>query len=144
MESSARAVRARVLVTTNLQYLSATAAVDPKVPDQPSPVVHGFKHRPDRDVAGAVRHCCGEPAARLPDFFLGHVLPDALGLDDVYWNAWIFPGCHVLVPAHPPHDLDLRDAHLAAAGGGESRMKRTPIYGMLAEFDSPTDLVDAA
>ena len=23
-------------------------------------------------------------------------------------------------------------------------MKRTPIYGMLAEFDSPTDLVDAA
>ncbi len=23
-------------------------------------------------------------------------------------------------------------------------MKRTPIYGIMAEFDSPTDLVDAA
>ena len=76
-------------------------------PHQPSAVVHGFAHRPDRDVAGAVRHCRGQLAARLPAFFLGHVLPDALGLDDVYRNARVVPGCHVPVPAHPAHDLDL-------------------------------------
>ena len=52
---------------------------------------------------------------------------------------------HVPVPSHPAGDLDLRNAHPAAGSGGEGMKlaKRDPIYGIMAEFDSAQDLVDA-
>ena len=57
-------------------------------------------------VAGAIHHRGGQPAPRFPDFFLGNVLPHALGLDDLHRNHRPVPVGHVPVRAHPAHDFD--------------------------------------
>src|SRR5205085_4868666 len=53
-----------------------------------------------------------------------------------------------VLPVHTAaaHDLDLRGAHTVAAGqsGGGERSVKPPIYGVMAEFDNPTALVNAA
>ncbi len=72
------------------------------------------RRRAGRHVAGALHHRSGQPAPRLPDFVLGHVLPHALGLDDFHRHHRHVPGRHVPVRAHPAHDFDFRDAHAAA------------------------------
>src|SRR5207302_4318270 len=44
------------------------------------------------------------------------------------------------------HDLDFRGAHAASPGQGRrgERIVKPPIYGVMAEFDNPTALVNAA
>ena len=78
---------------------------------------------PGRHVAGAFCHRRHEPAPRLPHVLLGHVLPHALGLDDVHRHHRHVPHAHVPVLADPACDFDLRDAHPPAGSGGE-RVKR--------------------
>src|SRR5207249_3917208 len=54
---------------------------------------------------------------------------------------------HLALPlrALPANDLDLRDAHARSRGRGRggSGMRAPPIHGLLAEFDTPTQLVTA-
>ena len=54
----------------------------------------------------------------------------------------------VYLHSHHAGHFDLRNAHPAAGGGGESEMSHTAlspaIYGLMAEFDTSTDLVEAA
>src|SRR5205823_2899723 len=123
-----------------------TLAIPPRAEER-RPPLRGRPRRQRRDVARALHHRGDEPAPRLPAVVVGHVLPDALGLGDLHRDDGALrhpvPALHPL----PPHDLDLRDAHDPPPGGGEGRRgmrRRTPIYGLLAEFDGPTELVDAA
>ena len=57
-------------------------------------------------VAGAFHHRGRQPAARLPDFVVGHVLPDALGLDDLHRHDRHVPDADVPVPTDSAGDLD--------------------------------------
>ena len=45
--------------------------------------------------------------SRLPHLLVGHVLPHALGLDDLHRHHRHVPCRHVPVPAHPARDFDL-------------------------------------
>ena len=68
--------------------------VDPKISHQPGAAVPHLARSSRRHVAGALHYRGGEPAPRFPDFFLGHVLPHALGLDDfVGTSACSWPAC---------------------------------------------------
>ena len=122
--------------------------------DQAVPHLDG---RQRRHVARAVRHRRHEPAPRLPALVMGHVLADAVGLDDVFRDHRAVR--HAVLPVHPgaADDLDLRDADGRARRQGEGRqsalsacgaMDHTPagstLYGVMAEFEDPTALVEAA
>src|SRR5262249_53073072 len=143
----ARAVRAALLGAHLLQRGGAAGPlVQAGTHERPPPVRRrpGGEHR---HVARALHHRRDEPAPRLPALVVGHVLPDALGLGDVHRDDG--PLRDALLPLHPlpSHDLDLRDAHDPPRGrgeGGRGVRRRTPIYGLLAEFEGPTELVDAA
>ena len=79
----------RAIIALLLQYLAAAVAVDQEDSAPVQLAVPDFRCRcPGRHVAGAVRHRGGQPAPRLPEFVLGHVLPDALGLDDLHRHDW--------------------------------------------------------
>ena len=103
-----------VYAAVDLQHHHSADSVDQEVPHQAGVAVHYFRRGAGRHVAGAFRDRRGQPASRLPDFFLGHVLPDALGLDDLHRDHRHVPGGHVPVRAHAADDLDLRNAHPAA------------------------------
>ncbi len=58
-------------------------------------------------VAGAVHYCGSQSASRFPDLVVGHVLSDALGLDDLHRNHRPVPVRDVPVRAPVAHDFDL-------------------------------------
>src|SRR5258706_3961558 len=69
-----------------------------------------------------------------------------MGLGHLYRHVRTVPEPAVPVHSIPADDLNLRNAHDAAAsrsGGGAEVNVRNPIYGLMAEFDSPTVLVAA-
>ena len=66
-----------VLVVVDLQHLYSAGFVDQEIPHQADFAVHYFRRGAGRHVAGAVCDRGDEPAPRLPDFFVGYVLPDA-------------------------------------------------------------------
>ena len=55
-----------------------------KLRTSPVALVLHLRRDSGRHVAGALHHRRRQPAPRLPDFVLGHVLPHALGLDDLH------------------------------------------------------------
>jgi len=89
-----------------LQHLCAAGAVDPQAAHQQRGIVLCVAGHPGGHVAGAFRHRGDEPAPRLPELILGHVLPHALGLDDLHRDHRDVPDCDVPVRAHSAHDLD--------------------------------------
>src|SRR5207244_13190770 len=95
-----------VRVAAGLQHRYPAGAMDKQTAQQSVLAVSDFVRRSDWHVAGAVRHRGSQPASRFPEFFMGHVLPDALGLDDVHRNYWHVPGVDVPVPAHPARNFD--------------------------------------
>jgi hypothetical protein len=110
-----------------------------------------------RHVAGALHYHRGQLEPRLPEFFLGHVLPTKWDWMTFWRHHRIVPDGYVAVRTHPAHDLHLRIAHAAAgvararSGGGEAVIMTTStstrdasIYGLMAEFDSAQELLDAA
>src|SRR5206468_6734020 len=109
-------------------------------------------HRRDRQrrhVARALRDRRHEPAPGLSALLLGDVHPDGVRLGDLHRHDRVLRGA--LLPLHPlpAHDLHLRDAHARAGGGdgpGEQGMTQRPVhlYGVIAEFDNPGDLIAAA
>ena len=83
-----------LLHAADLQHRHSAGAVDSQAAHQPGLAVPDFRRGAGRHVAGALHHRGGQPAPRLPDFVLGHVLPHALGLDDLHRN-------HRPVPRRP-------------------------------------------
>src|SRR5262249_51391105 len=121
---------------------------DALVPVHPAPRGMALPLRDDRQhrhVAGAVRHRRGQPVPRLRAVLVGPLHADVLGLVDVRRHDRSLPRADV--PVHPAaaHDLDLRDAGDPA--GGEGRGGRgvsgPRMYGLMAEFENPQDLVEA-
>ena len=78
----------------------------PQAAHQPALAVPDFRRGAGRHVAGAFHHRRRQPAPRLPDLVVGHVLPHALGLDDLHRHHRPVPVGHVPVRAHPAHDFD--------------------------------------
>src|SRR5262249_3363894 len=109
--------------------------------------------RAHRHVAGALRHRHHQSAPRLPAVVVGHVFADRVGLDHVPGHDRFLLRSDVLVHPLPADDLDRGDANVAAGveGGarrlrrGEALMETNPgLYGLVAEFETPTELVQAA
>ena len=105
-----------------------------------------------RHVAGALRHRGGQPCTAISCRPPGECIPPPS------WDYGVFVGsiglffaavvsfCPVLAD-----DLDLRDARAGARHGGtemtltETERSRQPaIYGLMAEFDGPEALLEAA
>src|SRR5262249_27124529 len=113
---------------------------------QPDPAVHLVDDRAARHVARAIRHHRKQPGAGFPAILVARVRSDPLGLGYIRRHHRLV---HVpLLPVHSPaaHDLDFRSAHPVARGprrGGSTSLTQTP-HGLMAEFDSPTALVNAA
>ncbi len=95
-----------VLDAAHLQHLHPASSVDSQTAHQSRRVVFCLRRDSGWHVAGALRHRRHEPASRLPDFFLGHVLPHPLGLDDLHRHHRHVPHAHVPVPARAARDLD--------------------------------------
>src|ERR1019366_1749152 len=158
LEQVSRPVSVVVHGVAQLQHFHPAGSLAEEIPRLHRLALAHLVRGARRHVAGALyyRHSQFEP--RLPDFFVWHVLPNEVGLDDFRRHHWHVPDCHVSVRPHSSHDLDLRIAHLAArvasarGGGGETMsdfsgngpISDSQIYGLMAEFDSAKDLVAAA
>src|SRR6185503_12628806 len=97
---------------------------------EPAGAVDTFINREYRHVAGALRDRRDEFASRLPAVVVGYVPADAVGLGHVHRHDRVLLYAPVSVYSLPADDLDFRDA--------------PPLYGVMAEFENPTDLVAAA
>src|SRR5262245_54142318 len=73
---------------------------------------------------------------------MGHVLPVHLGLGDVRRADQIVSCALFFVHPLPAHDFDFRDADPCAGNRGPMSTS-APIYGLLAEFDTPDALMNA-
>src|ERR1019366_8515765 len=149
LEQVSRPVSVVVHGVAQLQHFHPAGSLAEEIPRLHRLALAHLVRGARRHVAGALyyRHSQFEP--RLPDFFVGHVLPNQVGLDDFRRHHRNVPDCHVAVRTHPAHDLHLRIAHLAAGvagarGGGGEAMSDTSTYGLMAEFDSAKELVAAA
>src|SRR5262249_31369483 len=147
-EPDVRPVLVHVLVAHLLQRDRAEPALDQEpLPQRPLPLLH-LARREHRHVARAVRHHRHEPPPGLPAFVLGHVRGDEVRLGGLHRDPRPLLHPVLPVPALPPRDLDLRDADDPARGGyrgGEAlRKPRPPIYGLLAEFRTPSQAIAAA
>src|SRR5579871_1963494 len=112
---------------------------------EPATAVHRIVDRAGGHVARALHDHRQQPGARFPAILLGSVPRHPLGLGDLLRHDRSVPV--PVLSVHPPaaDDLNLRGPHAAAAGqsrGGAGSM-RPPIYGVMAEFDNPTALVNA-
>src|SRR6185503_14987943 len=75
---------------------------------------------------------------------MGHVPRHAVRLVVLHRHDGPVPLPAVPLHSRAAHDLHLRDAHTSPRAGGEgSAMKASHLYGVMAEFDNPTDLIDA-
>jgi len=74
-------------------------------------------------------------------FIVGHVLPHSLGLDDFHRHHRHVPCRHVPVPAAFARDFDFEMRTLLPEAEVKARMKRDPIYGIMAEFASAQALL---
>src|SRR5262249_25182100 len=146
-----RALRSRVLESDRVQYRDSPNALVPARPRQSVGFVPGLPRHPAGNVAGAVHDRGHFAVPRFLALFVGHVFGDHLGLRDVYRHDRPVPGPTILVHSIPAHDFDFGDAPVAAAGGsaagtgvgGAVVTTRPKLYGLLAEFEGPTDLVRA-
>src|SRR5437588_7887605 len=155
LEPHARAVCALLLDFDSLQWIHAAASVDQEGAGKFVGAVVDLAGGERRHVAGALRDRGDESASRLFAVVVGLLQANPMGLVDVHRHDWIFPGAGVFVHPLSADDFDLRDADDFAGGRGRggigpigriSPMRRaTPkLYGVMAQFDTPSRLVAAA
>ncbi len=96
-----------VLLAAGLQHFYSAGALDPQAAHQPDCAVLHLGRGSDRHVARALHHRRRQPEPRFPEFVVGHVLPHALGLDDLHRHARHVPGPDVPVPARAARHLHL-------------------------------------
>src|SRR5262249_14880107 len=134
-----------LLAADPVQRACAAGSVVQAGAHEPDPAVHRSDVHQLRDVVRALRDHRDQPAPRLLALVVGDVLPDDLGLVDVPGHHRSVLRADVPVPGFPAGDLDLRDARAGAGQRWEgARMKvRTPLYGLMAEFDAPGPLLEA-
>ena len=132
-----------LLPAAHLQYFHSAGAVDSQAAHQSRGFVPDLRRDSGGHVAGALHHRRGQPAPRFPHFILGHVLPDALGLDDLHRHHRHVPGAMFLFLRLLPA-ISIFEMRTLLPEAEVKRMKRDRMYGMMAEFDSRTALVDAA
>src|SRR5208337_4014174 len=103
---------------------------------------------PGWHVAGALHYYRHQLDPRLPAVVVGSLRGYALGLRHLFRHHRLLRRGDLYLHSHYAVYFDLRNAHPAARGGGESKMSHTAlspaIYGLMAEFDTSTELVDAA
>src|SRR5215210_1792951 len=117
-------------------------------------------------VAGTLHHHRHQPAPRLPAVLVGPVQGDDLGLGNVHRHDRPVPVADLPVHPLPADDLDFRDAddrprrqrrqrvHDGPGAGARdwsrpmsthpTGKKRSPIYGLMAEFHDSDELIEAA
>ncbi len=151
-------LRTLPLALVHAAALQRGGAAVPVVPPRPHLAPVAVRHldgRQRRHVARALRHHRHQPAPRLPAGLLGHLSRVDLGLEHVHRHHRPVPDA--VLPLHPlpAGDLDLRDAddrprharRRVHGGAGMSGLQhppgRPPIYGLMAEFNSVVDLIDA-
>ncbi len=74
--------------------------------------VRDFADREHWNVAGAVHYCGDEFASRFSAVVVGNVLPDAVGLGDVYGNDWIISDAAIFVYSIFAGDFDFGNARV--------------------------------
>jgi len=88
-----------------LQHLYSAGFVAEEIPRLHGLALAHLVRGARRDVAGALHYCRRQFDSRLRDFFVGHVLPNQVGLDDVFRHHRHVPDFHVAVRARAAHDL---------------------------------------
>src|SRR5262249_47981457 len=147
-EPAARPVRLGVLGDAALQRRHPAGALDAARPAQRRRDIPGLARRARRHVVRAVRHRRRVAAPRLPALVVGHLLADGVGLRDALRLVRALPDVLHALRALRAHDLDRRDAAPArgegARGGGLVTVAPARLWGVVAEFESPTTLLVAA
>src|SRR6185503_2054701 len=155
----------------SLQHHHAAVSVVQESAFEPAGTLDHFVHREHRHVARAFRDRRDKLASRLPADVVGNVPAHAVGLEHVYRHDRVLLYAAVSVYSLPANDLDFRDAHDPAGSGGGGigwrgmdsdgrkleqpiaagheplpghRRHAPPLYGVIAEFENPTDVVAAA
>src|ERR1035437_5976001 len=118
LESPPRPLCSPLLDAVDLQHLYSAGALDSQDAHESRCTVFRLRRDSRRHVARALHHRSRQSAARLPHVLVGHVLPHALGLDDLHRHHRHVPGRNVPVPAAAACDFHLRDAHPFAGSGG--------------------------
>ena len=95
-----------VLGDAGLQCAGATGALVPPGARQRAAAVCDCPGGQRGHVAGALCHCHYQLASRLFALVVGHVLPDDVGLGDVYWHHRALCCPAVPVSALPADDFD--------------------------------------
>src|SRR5262249_36851795 len=144
LEPDDRALPEPLLGPHLLQHpLAPDALVPPRAPERADALHHG-DDRQRRHVARALRHRRREPLARLHPVVVAPLHADGVGLVDLRRDDRPLP--RAALPLHPPaaDDLDLRDAGDPARGENRGgRVTAPKLYGLMAEFERPQDLVEA-
>ncbi len=107
MESAARPLCLLLLHAAAMQHCHSPGTVDPQAAQQSALALPDLWSGSGWHVAGTIHHRGGQPASRFPDLFLGDVLPDSLGLDDIHRHHRHVLGGDVPVRACAAHDFDL-------------------------------------
>src|SRR5262249_10343814 len=147
-EPDVRPLLVGLLAPHPLQRRGPEPALGEESPHERGRAVRDVVRGQHRHVAGAVRDHRDEPAPRLPALVLGYVRGHEVRLRGLPGPPRALRHPHLPVRALPARDLHLRDAHDPARGRGSERgpsvPARPPIYGLLAEFRSPHEVVEAA
>src|SRR4030095_6661469 len=150
-EPDARAVHVPVLVADRLQHPRPSAPLAEAGPQLGADPLRHRDRREHRHVARALHHHRDEAAPRLPAVVLGDVLGDGLGQGDLPRHDRPVRRPHAPLHPVPARDLHLRDARDPPRGeetdggdGGGRAVKEPRLYGIMAEFPTPNDLIAAA
>src|SRR5262249_51650776 len=126
-----------------LQHPRAADALVPARPPERGPALHHGDDRQRRHVARALRHRRREPLARLHPVLVAPLHADGVGLVDLRRDDRPLPRADVPLHRAAADDLDLRDAGHPAGGESGERRSAPKLYGLMAEFETPQELVEA-
>ncbi len=140
-------VRIAVLDSDCLQRDRAQRALVQEDPQQPGAPLHLVADRAGGHVAGALCDHRGQPGAGQPALFLGHLPLHPLGRWATYLGTiGLFLFLFLLFIRLLPmiSIFEVRTLLPQAKIKEETRGMNKPIYGVMAEFDNPSALVNAA
>jgi hypothetical protein len=113
------------LVADSLQYCDSAIDVDQEDSNDGVVAVCDFVDCECGDVARAICDRGGEFASGFLAVVVGDVLPDAVGLDDVYRIDWVVFDVAVFVHSLFAGDFDFGDAGFGGGGREEVKAGRT-------------------